>query len=415
MKIAIIGAGISGLSTAYLLSSKHEVVVFEAGDRLGGHTATVDVDWRGSHYAIDTGFIVHNDRTYPHFNRLMSELGVETRDSEMSFSVSCDQTGLEYAGSNINTLFAQRKNMVSPYFLKMVRDIVRFNKEAQQDLESGQISEAYTLGDYLQSRHYSDGFIRHYLIPMGAAIWSASTKVMFGFPLLFFIRFFKNHGLLQVKDRPQWRTVVGGSSSYIEPLTRSFASNIRLSSAVTKIHRNAEGVVIQSPAGSEQFDQVVVACHSDQALAMLSDPSQSESGILAAIPYQMNDVCLHTDESLLPRSRRAWSSWNYLLEEYEQEQATLTYNMNILQGLDCADTFCVTLNRNERIDPVKVIGQYQYAHPVFTLDSVAAQQRWSEINGVNNTWFCGAYWRNGFHEDGVHSALRVAEGMGVSW
>lgn len=413
MRIAIIGTGIAGLTAAYLLNRKHDITVFEAGDNIGGHTATVDITMPdGEQHAVDTGFIVYNDWTYPNFIKLLAQLGITGQPTEMSFSVHDDRSGLEYGGSNLNALFTQRRNLLRPSFLRMVRDILRFNRESIADLDSGQLSPGMTLGEYLQSRRYSDEFIRHYLVPMGAAIWSASTQVMFAFPLLFFVRFFRNHGLLSISDRPQWTVIPGGSRAYLAPLTQGFAERIRTASPVTAIRRDSTGATVSSRHGDERFDAVVIGAHSDQALAMLADASASEREILGAIPYQANDVVLHTDTRLLPRHRRAWSSWNYHLTAEDQPHAVLTYDMNILQGLQSAHTFCVTLNHTAAIDPQTILRRFNYAHPVFTLAGIAAQERWHEINGVNHTWFCGAYWRNGFHEDGVVSALRIAEAFG---
>lgn len=416
MKIAIIGSGISGLSCAYLLHRQHDITVFEAADRIGGHTATMDVDYQGQRYAIDTGFIVYNDWTYPNFIKLMTELGVQSQPTEMSFSVKCEQTGLEYGGSDLNTLFAQRSNLFSPAYLKMLWDIVSFNKQAITDLESSAIDDDITLGEYLQNRGYGQMFVTKYLVPMGSAIWSASTDTMLKFPLLFFVRFFKNHGLLSVNNRPQWRVIKGGSGSYLGPLTAGFKEKIRTSTGVSSVRRESDKVQLTTADGQiEIFDQVVFACHSDQALAILNDSNDLEQELLGAIPYQQNDVVLHTDDSLLPEKRLAWSSWNYWLRSDKQEQAILTYDMNILQGIDSPTTFCVTLNATESIDPEKILGRYCYSHPVFSMASVSAAERWQEINGVNNTWFCGAYWANGFHEDGVSSGIRVAKGLGANW
>ena len=413
MKIGIIGSGISGLSCAYYLHRDHEVHVFERAERIGGHTATVDVAMGGRRFAIDTGFIVFNDWTYPNFIALMDELGVSSKPTEMSFSLSDRDSGLEYAGSNFNTLFAQRSNLLSPRFLGMLRDIVRFNKEAIADLEAGTLSPDMSLGEYLQKGGYGRAFIDYYLVPMGAAIWSADVPVMLDFPLQFFVRFFRNHGLLSVRNRPQWRVIEGGSREYLKPLSDPFSRNIHTGANIEGVRRLEKGAEIRLVGGQvETFDAVVFACHSDQALAMLDDASAVERDILGAIPYQNNEVTLHTDTRLLPRLERAWSSWNYQRRP-DTQRPTLTYNMNILQGLSAPETFCVTLNDREAINPHKILGQFDYAHPVFTLPGMAAQERWGEING-GSTWFCGAYWRNGFHEDGVHSALRVANGIGVS-
>lgn len=412
MKIAIIGSGISGLACAYYLHREHEVHVYESAPRIGGHTATVDVSLGGRKYAIDTGFIVYNDWTYPNFIALMEQLGVPSKPTNMSFSVSDQLTGLEYAGSNLDSLFAQRRNLVSPRFWGMLRDIVRFNRQAVEDLESGAINADMSLGDYLESRSYGEAFAEQYLVPMGSAIWSADTDAMLDFPLQFFVRFFRNHGLLNIFNRPQWRVIEGGSREYLGPLCVGFEDHIHCNTPVTGVRRNAQSVMLElAGTRTEIFDQVVFACHSNQALAMLRDPSQQESEILGALPYQDNDVVLHTDTRLLPENRKTWSAWNYLLGERTQ-RAALTYNMNILQGLEAPETFCVTLNRTESINPNKILGRFNYAHPVFSLEGVRAQERWQEING-DSTWYCGAYWHNGFHEDGVNSALRVAEGIGL--
>jgi predicted NAD/FAD-binding protein len=439
MKIAVVGAGISGLTAAYVLSPKHDVTVFEASHRLGGHTATKDVHFEGRDYAIDTGFIVFNDWTYPNFQKLLAQLDVDSKPTDMGFSVCCEKTGLEYSGTNLNTMFAQRSNIFSVKHWCMIRDILRFNKEALPDVESGGRYLEMTLDEYLQQKKYSKRFTDKYLIPMGAAIWSASTSVMKSFSLHFFVHFFRNHGLLSVSKRPQWRVIDGGSRAYIEPLSQRFKDNIRLDSAVKSIKRNVDGVLIETIHGlSECFDQVIIAAHSDQALAMLSDASVEETKLLSAIPYQKNEVVLHTDISLLPKRRSTWSSWNYRIADQQtasdndihlansgdsdtpikkildNKLPVLTYDMNILQSIESDTTFCVTLNKTDAIDPDKILGTYFYDHPVFSRDSVAAQEQWETINGVNKTWFCGAYWANGFHEDGVLSALRVTEKLGSS-
>lgn len=414
MKIAIIGSGIAGLTSAYLLNRSHDITVFEAADWIGGHTHTVDVNVNGRDYAIDTGFIVFNDWTYPNFIRLLGQLGVTFKPTEMSFSVTDPKTRTEYNGNNLNSLFAQRSNLLSLSFWGMLRDILRFNREALADLESQRIAQDTTLGEYLRSRGYGERFIDHYIVPMGAAIWSMSLADMLAFPLQFFVRFFKNHGLLSVSNRPQWCVIEGGSSRYIEPLTASFAERIRLSCPVNRVERDAEGVTVHSAAGSERFDKVVFACHSDQALKMLAQPSAAEQEILGALPYAENDVVLHTDIRLLPKRPLAWASWNYRLGGGKQQLAAVTYDMNILQGIDSDTTFCVSLNQTEAIDPNKILARYTYSHPQYSLAGVDAQARWPELDGVNHTWFCGAYWANGFHEDGVVSGLRVASALGES-
>ena len=412
MKVAIIGAGIAGLTAAYKLSPNCDVTVFESASRIGGHTSTVDISHEGQEWAIDTGFIVFNERTYPNFIALLKELNVAVQKTEMSFSVSCQDSGLEYGGNNLNTLFAQRRNIINPYFLWLVKDILRFNKDSVLDLQAGKISVDQTLGEYLTANSYSKGFIRHYLIPMGSAIWSCGFQEMLQFPITFFIQFFSNHGLLSVSHRPQWYSIKGGSRSYLKPLVASFKDCIRMDVEINSVLRQKNRVIVKSQKyGEEIFDHVVFACHSDQALSLLTDKCENEESILSAIPYHSNEVVLHTDKHLLPKLKSTWSSWNYLLKKGATNKPVLTYNMNILQCLDSMDTFCVTLNATDRIDPEKILARFDYSHPQFTVQGMTAQRRWNEINGVNNTWFCGAYWANGFHEDGVVSALRVCEGI----
>ncbi len=414
MRIAVVGSGISGLSAAYYLSRQHEVTLFEAAERLGGHTATIDVTVNNTSYVIDTGFIVYNDRTYPNFIRLLNELGVSSQTTAMSFSVSCAATGLEYGGSGFDALFAQRRNLVSAYFLRLLLNIVRFNRNAVRDLEAGALSETMSLGDYLRANNYADGFVRHYLAPMAAAIWSSSTVSVADMPVLFFVKFFNNHGLLQLRDRPQWYSICGGSRSYIAPLSQPYVERIRLNSAVSQVRRSEQDVTVTTRQGEEHtFDQLVLATHSDQALSLLADASTAEQAVLEAVAYQANDVVLHTDTSVLPRNKEVWSAWNYSLDAQERDSAVLNYNMNLLQNLDAAETFCVTLNNTAAIASDKILGSYRYDHPVFNAAAVRAQQRWDDINGVRRTWYCGAWWGNGFHEDGVTSALRVARGLGV--
>ncbi len=412
MQVAVIGSGISGLACAHYLSASHTVSVFESGRRLGGHTATMDVQLGTRRFAIDTGFIVFNNWTYPNFIALMDELGVSSRPTSMGFSVRDEERGLEYAGTNLDALFAQRRNLFSPRFLRMVRDILRFNRESIEDLEAGRLADDETLGAYLARNGYSEGFKREYLIAMGSAIWSSDCRRMLDFPVQFFVRFFKNHGLLSVKNRPQWRVIEGGSREYIAPLCRRFEERVFTNMPVAQIVRDPAGVTLQFADGSEKrFDQVVIATHSDQALGLLKNPTEAEREVLGALPYQSNDVVLHTDTRLLPKNRKTWSSWNYRLGVSESH-AVLTYNMNILQGIEAPETFCVTLNDSASINPHKILGRFTYDHPVFSLEGMAAQERWAEINGVQNTWYCGAYWRNGFHEDGVVSAQRVANAIG---
>ncbi|MDT3306519.1 NAD(P)/FAD-dependent oxidoreductase [Shewanella vaxholmensis] len=412
--IAIVGTGISGLTCGHLLSESHKVTVFEANDYIGGHTATVDVEHQGQTYAIDTGFIVFNDRTYPRFERLLARLNVNILPTEMSFSVHNALTGLEYNGHNLGSLFAQKRNLLNPRFWAFLKEILRFNKGCKA-LYQQDIYPEGNLGDYLDSENFSRFFAEHYILPMGAAIWSSSIEDMRSFSLKFFIRFFQHHGLLNVSDRPQWYVLKGGSRSYIPDLIAPFKDNIRLNSPVTGIERHGNGVKLQVHGEWLEFDEVILACHSDQALRMLNDPTPTERAILGDLSYQNNDVVLHMDTGILPKRKAAWASWNYRLDGNLKRPASVTYNMNILQQLPAnAPTFCVTLNQSELIDEAKVIRRFNYAHPVFNEASLKAQGRREEISGQNHTHFAGAYWHNGFHEDGVRSALDVCAHFGVS-
>ena len=412
MRIAVIGTGISGMVSAWLLTrGGHQVTAFEAGSHIGGHTNTVPIEHQGRLYPVDTGFIVYNDRTYPNFIRLLAHLGVPARPTTMSFSVRDDATGLEWNGNSLDTLFAQRRNLLRPAFWRMVRDILRFGREAPKLLEGD--DDRTTLGEYLDANRYSREFAEWYLFPMGGAIWSAPVGVMRAFPARFFVRFFHHHGMLTVNDRPQWRTVIGGSWSYVAPLVASFRQRIRLDSPVERITRDATGAVVRSRHGDERFDAVVIAAHAPQALRLLADPTPAEREVIGAFRYQPNLAILHTDDSIMPRRRKAWAAWNYHRSADPTALVPVTYNMNILQGLDAPCQFLVTLNRETGIDPAKVLRRIQYQHPEYTVAAVAAQKRRGEVNGVNRTWFCGAYWGNGFHEDGVVSALAVAGDFGL--
>ncbi|WP_434604786.1 FAD-dependent oxidoreductase [Pseudomonas sp. Z4-7] len=412
MRIAIIGSGISGLTCAYLLSRQHQVSLFEADNRIGGHTHTVDVEWAGQRYGVDTGFIVYNDWTYRNFIRLMDQLGVASRPTEMSFSVHDPASGLEYKGHTLGSLFAQRRNLLSPGFWGMLLDILRFNRQATADLLAQRIDASTRLGDYLHAQGYGGRFIEQYILPMGSAIWSMSPAGMMEFPLQFFLRFCHNHGLLSVDQRPQWRVIEGGSRGYIEPLCAGFREHIHLDCPVRRVSRDADGVTVHSRRGIERFDKVVFACHSDQALALLETASVAEAEVLGALAYARNEVLLHTDTRLLPQRRNAWASWNYRLGGPPEAPAALTYNMNILQGLDAPVTFCVSLNQSESVDPAQVLARFDYAHPQYSLAGVAAQARQGDLQGRQHSYFCGAYWANGFHEDGVVSALAVARHFG---
>jgi len=407
MKIAIIGAGIAGNVAAYHLHREHDITVFEAADRMGGHTHTHEIELEGRQLAVDTGFIVCNDRTYPNFLALLAELGVELQPSEMSFSVQT-ANGLEYNGTTLNSLFAQRRNLVHPAFWRMIRDILRFNREAPRLLEWR--SDALTLGEYLDSQGYSRQFLEHYILPMGAAIWSAGTETMRNFPARYFVRFFHNHGMLTVDDRPQWLTVRGGSARYVERLTASLRDRIRLRTPVESVCRTPAGVLVKPVGGeAERFDRVFFACHSDQALRLLVDANPTEREVLGAIRYQRNEVLLHTDTRVLPRRPLAWAAWNYHLLDRASERVAVTYHMNMLQRLDTRVPLLVSLNLSDRIDEARVIREMMYEHPVFTPAAVAAQERHAEIDGADRAYFCGAYWGFGFHEDGVVSALNALE------
>ena len=414
-KVAIIGTGISGLTCAHLLHNRHDITVYESNDYIGGHTATKQVTVKDKHYAIDTGFIVFNDWTYPNFIKLMEKLSVKSQPTEMSFSVHAPKSGIEYNGNTINTLFAQRRNILRPRFWRIVKDILTFNKACKKLIKEDAKVADKTLFGFIRELKLSDDFANLYILPMCAAIWSASIEQTREFPLRFFLQFFGNHGLLNITNRPQWYTLVGGSSSYIEPLIASFKERIKLSTPVLSVEKSAERWRVVTQDGYDDYDQVIFACHSDQALKILANPTTEHNEILGSIPYSMNDVVMHTDTSQLPDRKLAWASWNYRLTESSDEArapATVTYDMNILQQLDCDTTFCVTLNNTAAIDESKILGRYQYAHPQYSHNMVAAQQRRQEICGIDNLHFCGAYWYNGFHEDGVNSALDVAARFG---
>lgn len=417
-KIAIIGSGISGLTCAHLLHKNNNISLFEANDYIGGHTATKEVELDGEIYSIDTGFIVFNDWTYPNFIKLMNKLGVVSQPTEMSFSVKNLAQNLEYNGNNLNSLFAQRRNIFRPRFHRIVKDILRFNKLCKAlyaDKNADQIGDD-TLGVFLDKHDFSEEFNENYILPMCAAIWSSSLEDIKAFPLAFFLQFFNNHGLLNVTDRPQWRTIVGGSKQYIAPLIKGFEENIELNMPVSTVSPVNGAYKVKFAHGEERtFDEVIFACHSDQALSMLKQASDAQQDVLSAIPYANNEVVLHTDTSILPKRKLAWASWNYLLKGYKDENlapTSLTYNMNILQCISSKHTFCVTLNNTADIAPEKILRTFNYSHPQFSQQTIDAQKRRSEICGVNGLHFCGAYWYNGFHEDGVRSALDVCARFG---
>ena len=413
MKIAIIGGGVSGLTVAHLLHDEHDLTLFEANDYVGGHTHTHELEAEGRRWRVDSGFIVYNEKTYPNFIKLLRKLKVVSQKSSMGFSVKAPNKKLEYSGASLNALFAQRQNLFRLSFYVMIKDILRFNRVAKSKLEG--LVESMTINEFLKQNKFSKHFVENYIIPMGAAIWSTAAEKTIEMPAVFYIRFFKNHGLLQTKNRPQWRVIKGGSKSYIEKIKAGFEKQIKLSTPVKKIIRYKDEVEIffgKSGEYSNKFDKVIIATHSDQALQMLEKPSAKEKEILGSLPYQENEALLHTDESILPRNKQTWSSWNYLLNEDKKAPVTLTYSMNILQSLTARTHFLVTLNSSENIDPNKILKKLIYQHPLFTVEGVRLQKEKHLINGKNNTFYCGAYWGNGFHEDGIVSALDVCKFFG---
>ena len=414
MKIAVVGAGISGLSAAWLLSRSHEVTLYEQEGRLGGHSNTLDVELDGVSHPVDTGFIVFNRATYPHLCGLFAQLGVAIADSEMSFAVSLTQPDLEWAGSSLATVFAQPSNLARPRFWGMLQDILRFNSEVTQKAVDG-TAEHISLGDFLQRHRYGDAFRDWYLLPMAAAIWSCPTRTMLAYPLATFARFCHNHGLLRVNDRPQWLTVRGGSREYVKRIA-SLLQDVRRGTPVRALRRVSDGVLVDAGGLRERYDQVVLACHSDQALELLGDQaSAAERRLLGAIGYQPNTAVLHTDTALLPRNRRVWSSWNYMAGEGapDDRPVSVSYLMNRLQPLPFQQPVVVSLNPFVEPDPAKVITRIEYAHPVFDGPAIDAQQRLPEIQGRDRLWFCGAWTGYGFHEDGLSSAVRVARHLGA--
>ena len=404
MKIAIVGAGISGNAIAHLLHKEHKITLFEKNDRIGGHSHTHKIQIEDKTISVDTGFIVFNKKTYPLFTSLLDKLGVDYEDSNMSFSVFSKLSGLEYNGTNLNTLFSQRKNLFNFKFIKMVLEIFRFNKKALELLST---KEEITLGDYLANHNYSSYFSKHYILPMGSAIWSSNIETMLNFPAKFFVKFFHNHGMLNINNRPQWLTITGGSESYVKKLCEPFINSIKLNSNIRFIERMENKVIIHHNQGSENFDYLFMACHSNEALKLIKDTSYVEKELLGSIPYADNDVYLHTDASIMPKHKLSWAAWNYNIDNKSHEPISLTYNMNILQNIKSESPVLVTLNPKSNIDPKKIIKKLNYSHPTFTIDGINAQKKHHLISGVNRTFYAGAYWGNGFHEDGVKSAYDV--------
>jgi len=413
MRVAVVGSGISGLVCAHLLGPRHDVVLLEADARVGGHTHTRDLDEGGRSVAVDTGFIVFNERTYPNFLRLMRRLGVAWQESDMSFSARSDRRDLEYAGPGLAGLYAQRRNLLSPSFHRMVLDVLRFYREARQLLANG---PEVGLVPWLEERGYSQAFVEDHILPMAGAVWSSSRGAARDFPARFLARFFDNHGFLQVSRRVPWLTLRGGSRQYVRAILEGFRGEVRTSCPVERVSRAGRGVEVKPRgAAAERFDHVVIACHADQALRLLADPSPAERELLSAFPYRANRVQLHQDERVMPRRRPAWASWNYHLDDEGQDGACVTYWMNRLQRLPARQDYFVTLNREGAVASDRVLERLTYHHPVFTPGGLAAQARHPELLGHRDTSYCGAYWRNGFHEDGVVSALRVCERLGATW
>lgn len=423
LDIAVVGTGIAGLSAAWLLSRTHKVTVYEQHEYAGGHSNTVDVSLDpqslnsssldNRQTSVDTGFIVYNPVNYPNLVALFEHLEVPTKASEMSFAASLADGTLEYSGTDLNGLFAQRRNLVRPRFLKMLRDLMRFYERAPRlvnDVELRRVS----LGDFLRREKFSDAFIYDHLMPMGAAIWSSSVDQMLSFPTLAFLRFFRNHGLVQLRDRPQWRTVDGGSREYVARVLADTHGDIHYRTPVTRVLRDGVGVTLMTHDGPRRHDHVVLACHSDQALRMLDNPSAGEADTLGSIRYQPNTAILHTDTGLMPHRRRAWASWNFIGTRNGSPQDTLcvTYWMNQLQSLDTPEPVFVTLNPNREIDPQRILRAFDYEHPIFDRAALAAQERLWDLQGNQNTWFCGAWFGSGFHEDGIQAGLAVAERLG---
>jgi predicted NAD/FAD-binding protein len=413
MRIAVVGAGIAGLGAAWLLSRQHEVVLYEAETRLGGHTDTHDIVLGSRRYAIDTGFIVFNPENYPLLTRLFLELGVASQATQMSFSVHSAATGLQYNAGTLSGLFCQKRNLVSPRFWQMLADLRRFYREAPALLATPDAGPS--LGDYLDANGYRAAFVHDHLVPMASALWSSPTRRVLDFPTRYLVEFMANHRMLDIAGRPEWRVVSGGSSSYVRAISARWPVQVRLDSAVTRVAREAAGVRVATAGADELFDHVVLACHADQALSLLAVPTAPEHEVLGAIRYQANETILHTDASLLPPDRRAWAAWNAYRPASGDGPCTVSYCMNILQSIRSPEPFVVSLNRTEAIDPGKILARRRYQHPVYTQESVAAQARRAEVNGVDRIWFAGAYWGWGFHEDGLRSAVDVAARLGVSW
>ena len=409
MKVAVIGSGISGNTLAYLLNKNHDVTLYEKEKRIGGHSHTHSIVINNRKINVDTGFIVFNKKTYPLFTSLLDNLGVRYENSNMSFSVCSKKNNFEYNGTSLNSLFSQRKNILNFKFIRMIFEILRFNKEAIK-LKSKTI----LLNQYLKKNNYSEYFCDNYILPMGAAIWSSDIKTILNFPAHFFISFFKNHGMLSINDRPQWLTIKGGSQEYVKKLTSYFKNNIRLNSKIKSVVRNKDYIEIEDNQSKEKYDYVFFACHSNEVLEILEKPTTNEVEILKALPYQQNNVILHTDSNVMPKNKLSWAAWNYNIDSQKESPITLTYNMNILQNIKSKDDLLVTLNPKNPIPKEKIIKKLKYGHPKFSKESIFAQKNNKKISGKNRSFYAGAYWGKGFHEDGVKSAyeaVKIFEGI----
>lgn len=414
-RVAVIGSGISGLAAAYLLARRHRVELFERESRLGGHTNTVVVDDPSGPVALDTGFLVHNERTYPNLVRLFREIGIETRASDMSFAVSCRRTGLEYSSRGPRGFFAQPANLIRPSHLRLLREIVRFNAEAPAVLAAGR-GEALTLGEFLESHRFDDDFSQQYLLPMASAIWSASLEAIRAFPARTLVRFLDNHGLLRLTSQPTWKVVAGGSHAYIPKLAAPLGGAVTMNANITAVSRSERAVVVTfADRPAQTFDEVVFACHGDQVLPLLADPTDREREVFSGFTTSVNVAWLHTDQTILPTRRWARASWNYLVAGSAEAPPAVTYDLNRLQGLETSTQYCVTLNPQTPIREAAVLRRFVYRHPLYDNAAMRAQARWSTVSGVNRTHYCGAYWGYGFHEDGLTSAVRVARSLGVKW
>jgi len=412
--VIVIGSGISGLAAAWLISRRHRVTLLERDDRLGGHTHTVVIDSERGRQPLDTGFLVHNRQTYTNLVRLFEEIGVETRESDMSFSVSAPESGYEYSSRGLGGFFARPKNLVRPGHYRLLADIIRFNREAPALLDRTG-AESWTLADYLQDGRYSEQFVEHYLAPMASAIWSSSVDDIRRFPAQTLVRFMQNHGMLAIGSHPTWRVVAGGSHTYV-PLLADSIDDVKTGVRITSVARFENGVEVNLAGRPPVIaDEVVFACHGDQVLPLLADPTDTERDVLGQFTTTSNVAWLHTDSRMLPATARARASWNYRLDETTDAPPAVTYLLNRLQGISGCTDYCVTLNPRSPIDETKVIKRIEYRHPCMTVDAIRAQARWREVSGVNRTHYCGAYWRYGFHEDGLVSAIRVAADLGVTW